>query len=334
MGLADFESRPMTFFSILFALLAEQFRPLRADNPLNAAIEAFGLRMEHWFNAGHANHGRLAWLLTITAVMLPVVLVYWLCLRVHPVFALIWNVVVLYLTLGFRHYSHYFTSIQLALNAGDDVLARKLLAQWTHAETTSLEIPDIARLAIEQALVTSHRHVFGVFFWFLIPFGPAGAVMYRVAEHLSTAWNEPEGLKNEAFGLFAHRAFYWIDWLPARLTAIAFAIVGNFEDAIYAWRNFASRWREEAVGILLSAGSGAMGVRLGAAVLTTVDSISGDVAFLDAAGIDGEGPLGEEATARALQSTVGLVWRALLLWMLLLLLLSITVWMGKPVGMV
>ena len=39
-------------------------------------------------------------------------------------------------------------------------------------------------------------------------------------------------------------------------------------------------------------------------------------------------PPGEESSARALQSTVGLVWRALLLWMLLLLLLSIAVWFG------
>ena len=43
----------------------------------------------------------------------------------------------------------------------------------------------------------------------------------------------------------------------------------------------------------------------------------------------GKGALpGEEPTIRALQSTVGLVWRALLLWMLLLLLLSVAVWLG------
>ena len=41
-------------------------------------------------------------------------------------------------------------------------------------------------------------------------------------------------MRNEAFGLFAGRAYYWIDWLPVRLTAVAFAVVGNFEDAIYA----------------------------------------------------------------------------------------------------
>ena len=318
----------MTFLSILLALLAEQFQPLRADNAAYAAIKGFGRQMEGWFNAGNASDGRLAWCLTIAALVLPTVLLYWLCLRISPLLALIWNIGVLYLTLGFRHYSHYFTSIQLALNAGDDTTARRLLAQWSGSDTAALEVADIARLAVEKALVTTHRNVFGVFFWFLLPFGPAGAVLYRVAEYLARAWNEPDDLRNEAFGRFAARAFYWIDWMPVRLTAVAFAIVGNFEDAIYAWRNFAERWQDEAVGIILCAGGGAMGVRLGTAAQTTADGILTDAVLLEAGASDVEAPLGEEATARALQSTVGLVWRALLLWMLLLLLLSTAVWLG------
>lgn len=320
----------MTFFSILFALIAEQFHPLRSDNAFDTMVRVFSMRMEGWFNAGQARHGRLAWLLTVAALALPVALVYWSCLRIHPLLALAWNVVVLYLTLGFRHYSHRFTAIELALNAGDDATARALLARWTQLDTSVLEAPEITRLVIEQALVTSHRHVFGVFFWFLFPAGPACAVMYRLAQHLAQAWNQGDACEDEEFGLFAARAFYWLDWVPARLTAIAFAIVGNFEDAIYAWRNFATRWQDEAVGILLSTGSGAMGVRLGGATQTITANIVVDAVFMTADGHDPEGLFGEEATVRALQSTVGLVWRALLLWLLLLLLLSITVWIGKP----
>jgi adenosylcobinamide-phosphate synthase len=136
-------------------------------------------------------------------------------------------------------------------------------------------------------------------------------------------------MRNEVFGRFALKAFYWIDWIPARLTAVAFAVVGNFEDAIYSWRNFAGRWSDEAIGIILAAGGGAMGLRLGAANETASKIVPADVAVLeapDAQIIDI--PPGEEATVRALQSTVGLVWRALLLWMLLLLLLSLAVWVG------
>jgi adenosylcobinamide-phosphate synthase len=318
----------MTFLSILFALLIEQLKPLRADNPVYTGVKVLAARAEGWFNAGHAHHGRLAWIVMMIILVVPTIVVYWLAVKINPLAALAWNILIVYLTLGFRHYSHYFTSIQLALNGGDETTARQLLAEWTKQDTTTMDASEISRIAVEKALVTTHRNVFGVFFWFLMPFGPAGAVMYRVAEYLARAWNEPEHMKNEAFGRFAAQAFYWVDWIPARLTAIAFAVVGNFEDAVYAWRNFASRWEDETMGIILSAGGGAMGVRLGTATENAADVLPVDAATIDSLGIETDTPPGEESNARALQSTVGLVWRALLLWMLLLLLLSLAVWLG------
>lgn len=318
----------MTFLSILCALLIEQLKPLRADNPIYAGVKALARRMEAWFNAGQEQHGRMAWIVMMTALMVPTALIYWLCTKISPFAAFAWNILIVYLTLGFRHYSHYFTSIQLALNAGDEAGARRLLAEWTKQDTADLDVSEISRIAVETALVTTHRNVFGVFFWFLMPIGPACAVMYRVAEYLARAWNEPEHMKNEAFGRFAAVAFYWIDWIPVRLTAVAFAVVGNFEDAIYAWRNFADRWQEEAIGIILSSGGGAMGVRLGTPAVNAADVLPADAAVIDSVAIETESQPGEESTVRALQSTVGLVWRALLLWMLLLLLLSLAVWLG------
>jgi adenosylcobinamide-phosphate synthase len=319
----------MTFLSILCALLLEQLKPLRADNPIYAEIKNFAIRMETWFNAGHPRHGRLGWFLMMAALMLPTGLIYWVLIRYNlPLVAFIWNVAIVYLTLGFRHYSHYFTSIQLALNAGDDAAARSLLAEWTKTDTVGLETNEIARIAVEKSLITTHRNVFGVFFWFLMPLGPACAVMYRVAEYLARAWNEPEHMRNEAFGQFAARAFYWIDFIPVRLTAVAFAVVGNFEDAIYAWRNFAHRWQDEAIGIILCAGGGAMGVRLGTPAENAASLLPVDAATVDTIDSEAEIMPGEEPNVRALQSTVGLVWRALLLWMMLLLLLSGAVWLG------
>jgi adenosylcobinamide-phosphate synthase len=325
-----FKRNSMTFLSILCALLIEQLKPLRADNMIYAEIKSFAMRMETWFNAGDASHGRLGWILMMAALMVPTALVYWVLLHFGLVFAAFaWNVLIVYLTLGFRHYSHYFTSIQMALGAGDEAAARSLLAEWTRVDTVGMEATEIARLAVEKSLITTHRNVFGVFFWFLMPLGPACAVMYRVAEYLARAWNEPDHMRGEAFGQFAAKAFYWIDWLPVRLTAVAFAVVGNFEDAIYAWRNFAYRWSDPAKGIILTAGGGAMGVRLG----TPYENASGLVLPPDAATVDSLDPEaevlpGEEPNVRALQSTVGLVWRALLLWMMLLLLLSGAVWLG------
>jgi adenosylcobinamide-phosphate synthase len=319
----------MTFFSILCALLIEQLKPLRADNQVYSGIKRLSMRIEGWFNAGEPKNGRMGWFLMMTVLVLPVALIYWILQYFGLVFlAFAWNVAIVYLTLGFRHYSHYFTSIQLALNSGDEATARALLAEWARIDTVGMDATEIARIAVEKSLITTHRSVFGVFFWFLMPAGPACAVLYRVSEYLARAWNEPEHMRNEAFGQFAAKAFYWIDWIPVRLTAIAFAVVGNFEDAIYAWRNFANRWADESRGIILAAGGGAMGVRLGTPNENAPQLLPVDAAMVDLSDADTDVLPGEEPSLRALQSTVGLVWRALILWMILLLLLSSMVWLG------
>jgi adenosylcobinamide-phosphate synthase len=319
----------MTFFSILCALLIEQLKPLRADNQVYSNIKRLAMRIEGWFNAGEPKNGRMGWFLMMAVLVLPVALIYWILQYFGLVFlAFAWNVAIVYLTLGFRHYSHYFTSIQLALNSGDEATARALLAEWARMDTVGMDATEIARIAVEKSLITTHRSVFGVFFWFLMPAGPACAVLYRVSEYLARAWNEPEHMRNEAFGQFAAKAFYWIDWIPVRLTAIAFAVVGNFEDAIYAWRNFAGRWADESRGIILAAGGGAMGVRLGTPNENAPQLLPIDAAMVDLSDADTDVLPGEEPSLRALQSTVGLVWRALILWMILLLLLSSMVWLG------
>lgn len=318
----------MTLFSILLVLLIEQFRPLRADNPIYAAIRVFAARIEHSLNAGKPEHGRMAWLAMLAVLVAPTLLIYWLLALVGPLAQFIWSVVIVYLTMGFRHYSHYFTAIQEALNNGELTEARHLLAEWTGHDVRDLDLQDVARLSVENALVTSHRHVFGVFLWLLLPIGPAGAVIYRLAEYLARAWNEPDHLRQESFGLYAKKAFDWIDWLPARLTAVAFAIVGNFEDAIYAWRNFAHRWASQTTGIILSAGGGAMGVRLGAPAEYAPDAPEIDITRYESSRSELEILPGEEPSARSLQSTVGLIWRALLLWILLLVLVSVANWLG------
>jgi len=100
--------------------------------------------------------------------------------------------------------------------------------------------------------------VFGVLLWYVLLPGPSGAILYRLAAFLAARW---QGLGS--FGRFAQQAFYVLDWPAVRLTAAAFAVVGDFEDAVYCWRTQAPSWPEPNAGIVLAAGAGAMGVRLG-----------------------------------------------------------------------
>ena len=153
----------MTFLSILFALLIEQLKPLRVDNPVYTQVQQFAIKVENWCNAGKAHHGRTGWFIVVGALTIPTALIYWLCLRLNPFAAFIWNVVIVYLTLGFRRYSHYFTSIQIALNSGDDDAARKHLSDWINKDCSAMSAADVARGAVERSLIASHRNVFGVF---------------------------------------------------------------------------------------------------------------------------------------------------------------------------
>ena len=96
----------MTLFAILCVLLLEQFKPLRADNPVYGWIRQFAARVEHSFNAGHPEHGRMGWLVMMSLLVMPTLLSHWLLALAGPLAQLVWTLIVVYLTLGFRRYSN------------------------------------------------------------------------------------------------------------------------------------------------------------------------------------------------------------------------------------
>jgi len=339
----------MALLSLLLALALEQWRPLVDRRRVFAPVANYASWLETKLNAGEHHHGIVAWMLVLLPVLALTLIVFTLLHSVSGILALLFNVAVLYVTMGFRQESHFFTDIHQALKEGDIERARTLLSEWRGHYCEDLSVNEIVRLSIESALATSHRHVFGVMFWFILLPGPTGAVMYRIALFLYHKWGGglPTGIANvnyapdtamgvetdflstmageasqilgsqtlrKRFGEFSKAAFELIDALPARFTAGAFAIVGDFEDAVYCWRAQAGRWSDRLLGIVIAAGAGALGVRLGGPIVR--------------AGLIHDRPevgLGEEADVPALDSTVGLVWRALLLWLAVLLLVTLAV---------
>lgn len=308
----------MTLFALIFALILEQVRPLGGALRMLAPVAALADGLSRRLNDGSIAHGRMAWLLLVGLSTFATALAYWLLWELQPVFAFVFNIVVMYLCMGFRHDSHAFTEIHLALRMGELERAQTLLGAWRGGRYDEASASEIARLSIEMALVAAHRKLFGVVFWFVILPGPSGAVMYRVARLLAETWGAPRDAEFGAFGVQAQRAFHAIDWLPARITATVFSVVGNFEDAVYCWRSQAVLWPERSSAILIASGGGALGVKLGMPVHE-----SGGIVDRPEMG------LGSEAGVDHMQSTVGLVWRALLVCLFLLVLLAAAGWVGR-----
>jgi adenosylcobinamide-phosphate synthase len=106
----------------------------------------------------------------------------------------LWNVALLYVTLGFRQFSHHFTGIREALENGDEDKAREFLAQWQQVQVGQIPRSEIVRHVIEYSVIAAHRHVFGVFFWYaalsIIGLGPVGAVIYRLTELAQRRWQD------------------------------------------------------------------------------------------------------------------------------------------------
>ena len=108
----------MTLISILIALALEQLRPLGSRNRLLLHFTRYANRLERNLNAGESRHGLLAWLLAVVPFVALAYGIYAALYQVTPVLALLWNVAVLYLTMGFRHFSGAITDISKALADG------------------------------------------------------------------------------------------------------------------------------------------------------------------------------------------------------------------------
>ena len=99
-----------------------------------------------------------------------------------------------------------------------------------------------ARQAVYEAVfVQANNRIFGVIFWFLV-LGPPGAWLFRVTDLL----RRRAAFEAMRAGVFVSEPTYGgalalvhgvLAWLPARLTALSYALAGSFEDAVGNWRD-------------------------------------------------------------------------------------------------
>jgi cobalamin biosynthesis protein CobD/CbiB len=286
----------MKLFALIAALLWERHQPDLPARPRETA-RRWMVWLLHNVNAGDERHGLLAWSLGVLALALAVGLAGLALHALWPPLGWAFDVVVLYFCLGFRRASYQAASVARALMAGDLAAAQAILVAWRPHLIVGDGEDDVALQAAEEVLRQSVVRLFGVVFWFVLLSG-AGAVLYLLSHLARDQWHmEPR------FGRLAARAVYYLDWLPVRATAFSFAIVGNFQDALENWRGQAHGWGDENDGILLAAGAGALGMRLGGSVILAGGELQRPVLGS-----------GDPPSAESMHGIVALVWRAVLLW--------------------
>ena len=88
-------------------------------------------------------------------------------------------------------------------------------------------------------LIATNQRLLAVFFWFVV-LGPMGAVLYRLScillreAHAETDDLGPEN--GNGFVQSIQLLFAILNWIPSHLTALCYAVMGSFIDALHEWK--------------------------------------------------------------------------------------------------
>lgn len=225
-------------------------------------LVAFGRmadRIEQRFNSGGRgwrSHGVTAWVLAVIPLTILATALSWL-----PYIGWLVDILALYCALGMRSLGEHVQPVADALRRQDLDEARTRVGHLVSRQTSELDATDVARAATESVLENGSDAVFAAIFWFAVA-GAPGVVLYRLSNTLDAMW----GYRNERFERFgwaAARIDDVLNYIPARLVALTYAVLGKTRAALRCWRQQAPHWDSPNAGPVMAAGAGALGVALG-----------------------------------------------------------------------
>lgn len=210
---------------------------------------------------------RLRGLIAWTLLVLPlVILLWWLGQNDLPFkIDFIIGVFCLIVAIGAKSLMQHASAVVTALKQSDLILARKKVAMIVSRDTSSSDEKAINTATIESVLENGSDAIFAAIFWFVV-LGAPGVVLYRLSNTLDAMW----GYRTERFSSFgwaAARIDDVLNWLPARLTALSYALAGNISSALSCWKNQAGQWHGINPGVVMASGAGALQIKLGGAAI-------------------------------------------------------------------
>jgi len=295
--------------AILFAVALDRFVPDRHGFKPFAWYLDWAESIEQRFNGGSRLHGIAAVLLALIPIVLGVLLARYVLGEISGVVRFAFDVAVLYLCLDIYRLGSGARAVAEMLEAGDVREADSQLKDLAGKGATDLSEVGIAHAAVEAVLKQTNSLIISPLFWFIL-LGPAGAVLQRLACILDKLWGHRYERFVE-FGWAAARLDDVLQWVPARITALSYAIMGSFEEALHCWRRQMGIWSDINSGPLLASGFGAMHMQ-------NCESTD-DVADYDAP----IGGLSVVPDAGHIRGVIALVWRVLLFWLAIGLLMTV-----------
>ncbi len=259
-------------------------------------------RVEATLNPG-GRGGLLAGTFAVALLVLPVITVA-MALQALPMpYWLIVAVILLWLCIGYSSLAEHGMAVYQPLMDYDPETARERVGMMVSRDTRALDETGIATAATESVLENGADAIFASLFWFLVA-GLPGLVLHRTVNTLDAMWGYRSDRFNR-FGRAAARLDDGLNWVPARLTALAYALAGRTRMALWCWKHQARAWESPNAGPVMAAGAGALGIRLG-----------GRAPYHDGWR---ERPLlgqGEPADALSIPAAIVLIQRSVGLWML------------------
>jgi len=216
--------------------------------------------------------------------------------------------VILYVAIGWQSLLQHAMNIARPLQKNDMNGARAAVSMIVSRDAQNLDEAGIAKAATESVLENGADAIFSAVFWFVVA-GIPGVVLYRLSNTLDAMW----GYKNTRFlhfGWCAARMDDVLNFIPARLTALSYALVGHTKIALQCWRLQGMNWKSPNAGPVMAAGAGALNVSLGGAA-----QYHSQLQYRPGLGPEKSH---EPVTAGSIVKACGLVNRALVLWLIVL----------------
>lgn len=202
--------------------------------------------------------GALGWVLL---VLPPTLLLYWLQRQVSEMVSFVVAVAVLYFCVGWRSLVEHARAIAAPLAVGRLDQAQEQLARIVSRDTAVMDAESVTGAALESVLENGSDAVVAPLLWFLLA-GAPGALAYRLVNTLDAMWGY-RNVQYEHFGWAAARADDALNYIPARVCALAYALVGRTAPALQCWREQAPLLDSPNAGPVMAAGAGALHVRIG-----------------------------------------------------------------------